>query len=146
MFDFSIPTLWWLAAGALVAAELATGTFYLLMLAAGAVAGAAAAHGGLPGTAQVTLAALVGAGATAAWHWKRARAPRSAPAEANRDVNLDIGERLTVDAWSGDGSARVHYRGASWSVHFAGPGTPVPGPHVIVGVVGNRLHVAPAKD
>ena len=33
--DLSSPTLWWLLAGALVAAELATGTFYLLMLALG---------------------------------------------------------------------------------------------------------------
>ena len=40
--DFSAPTLWWVAAGVLVAAELATGTFYLLMIALGA-AGAAAA-------------------------------------------------------------------------------------------------------
>lgn len=146
MIDFSASTLWWLAAGALVAVELATGTFYLLMLALGAVAGAGAAHGGLPGTLQVVTAAVVGAGATAAWHWRRMRSPQSAPAEANRDVNLDIGETLNVDAWSGDGSARVHYRGASWSVRFAGTGTPAPGPHVIVGVVGNRLHVAPAKS
>ena len=31
-------TVWWLVTGALVAAELMTGTFYLLMLAIGAVA------------------------------------------------------------------------------------------------------------
>ena len=38
--DWSASTGWWLAAGVLVAAELATGTFYLLMLALGAAAGA----------------------------------------------------------------------------------------------------------
>ena len=36
--DWSASTGWWLAAGVLVAAELATGTFYLLMLALGAAA------------------------------------------------------------------------------------------------------------
>ena len=42
--DFSIATLWWVAAGIVVAAELATGTFYLLMIALGLAAGAVAGH------------------------------------------------------------------------------------------------------
>ncbi|MEK9804034.1 MAG: NfeD family protein, partial [Curvibacter sp.] len=46
-------TLWWLAAGILVAAELVTGTFYLLMLALGLGAGALAADAGLAGTVQL---------------------------------------------------------------------------------------------
>jgi len=37
-------TIWWLIAGSLVGIELMTGTFYLLMLAIGASAGAIAAH------------------------------------------------------------------------------------------------------
>ena len=36
--DWSSATVWWVAAGVLVAAELATGTFYLLMLAIGTAA------------------------------------------------------------------------------------------------------------
>ena len=63
--DWNTPTLWWLATGALVAAELATGTFYLLMLALGAACGALAAHLGFASTAQVAAAALVGGGAAA---------------------------------------------------------------------------------
>ena len=35
-------TVWWLVTGVLVAAELMTGTFYLLMLATGAAAAALA--------------------------------------------------------------------------------------------------------
>ena len=42
--DLSGATGWWIVAGVLVAAELATGTFYLLMLALGAAAAALAAH------------------------------------------------------------------------------------------------------
>ena len=53
----SAATLWWVAAGIAVAAELATGTFYLLMIALGLGAGAVAAHAGLSATWQVTAAA-----------------------------------------------------------------------------------------
>jgi len=143
--DFSAATLWWVIAGVLVAVELATGTFYLLMMAIGAVAGALAAHAGLGATAQVVAAAVVGGGATAAWHLRRARAPRSAPAQANRDVLLDIGGTVQVDAWSERGTARVHYRGADWAVRYSGTGTPAPGLHRIVALEGNELRVAPAE-
>ena len=144
--DGSASTWWWLAAGVLVAAELVTGTFYLLMLAVGAAAAAVASHLGLGGTAQVVVAALVGGGATAAWHVKRMRSPRSAPAASNRDVLLDIGEPVHVPAWNADGTARVQYRGAAWSVRFAGPGTPAPGQFVIVSMQGSQLSVAPAPS
>jgi len=140
----SVSTLWWLAAGALVAVELATGTFYLLMLALGAAAGALAALAGQGLTVQLVVGAVVGAGATAAWHWKRAHAPKSAPSASNPDVNLDIGQTLKVDAWQADGSARVSYRGAAWTVRYAGGGAPQPGEHVIVAVEGSQLRVAPA--
>ena len=140
--DWNTPTLWWLATGALVAAELATGTFYLLMLAVGAAAGALAAHAGLGDTAQVVVAALVGGGTTAAWHVRRKRRPASAPAESNHDVNLDIGQELQVNTWGADGSARVQYRGAAWAVRYAGTGTPAPGTFVIVAMHGSELRVA----
>jgi membrane protein implicated in regulation of membrane protease activity len=141
--DWSPSTWWWLIAGVLVAVELATGTFYLLMLALGAAGAAIAAHAGLGSTAQIVIAALVGGGATAAWHFKRARSPKSAPAESNRDVNLDIGQSVRVEAWNTDGTARASYRGAMWSVRFAGPGAPRAGEHLIVSVNGNELSVAP---
>jgi membrane protein implicated in regulation of membrane protease activity len=142
--DWSAATWWWVAAGALVAAELFVGSFYLLMLALGCVAGALAAHLGAGYSMQILAAALVGAGTTALWHYKRARSPRSAPVESNRDANLDIGQTLRVGAWEGDGTARVAYRGSAWNVQYRGSGTPLPGEHVIVAVQGNRLIVSPA--
>ena len=142
----SAATLWWVIAGLLVAAELLSGTFYLLMMAIGAVAGALAAHAGMGVSAQVVTAALLGGGATALWHFKRFSQPRSAPAQSNPDVLLDIGQTLQVDAWQPDGTARVHYRGAAWSVRFAGPGTPAPGAHRIVAIQGSQLSVAPAPQ
>lgn len=141
--DWNATTWWWIAGGVLVAAELASGTFYLLMLAVGCVAGALAAHLGLSETVQVASAAIVGGGATALWHFKRFRHPRSAPAQANRDVNLDIGQTVRVERWLADGTARVAYRGAQWTVRHAGGGTPQPGEHVIVAVQGTVLAVEP---
>ena len=41
--DLNPSTFWWVAAGVAVAAELATGTFYLLMFALGLAAAALAA-------------------------------------------------------------------------------------------------------
>jgi membrane protein implicated in regulation of membrane protease activity len=142
--DWSGATAWWVAAGALVAAELFAGSFYMLMLALGCAAGALSAHLGAGYSTQVFTAALVGAGTTAVWHYRRARSPRSAPVESNRDANLDIGQTLQVPAWEGDGTARVSYRGSAWSVQFQGAGAPTPGEHVIVAVQGNRLIVSPA--
>jgi membrane protein implicated in regulation of membrane protease activity len=136
--------MWWLTVGALVAAELATGTFYLLMLAVGAAAGAVAAHLGVDSRVQIITAAVVGGGAVVAWHVARMLRPRAAPAASNRDVNLDIGQTLQVPAWGPDGSARVQYRGAAWAVRYAGNGEPAPGEHVIVALNGNELRVAPA--
>ena len=141
--DWPTSTLWWVVAGLLVAVELASGTFYLLMLALGAAAGAIAAHLGATTSAQVVVAALVGGGATALWHFKRFRKPRSAPAEANPDVNLDIGQTVRVDAWASDGTAQVSYRGATWTVGYRGAGKPAPGEHTIVAIQGSRLLVAP---
>jgi len=142
--DWNASTWWWVMAGVLVAAELATGTFYLLMLALGCAAGAIAAHSGMASTPQLLTAALVGAGATAVWHVKRLRQPAQGPSESNRNVILDIGSPVQVPAWADDGSARVTYRGAAWSVRFEGAGHPQPGEHVIVALIGNELRVAPA--
>ena len=141
--DLSIATLWWVAAGIAVAAELATGTFYLLMVALGLAAGALAAHVGLGVSAQVIAAALVGGGATALWHWHRYRQPQSAPARENRDVNLDIGERVTVTAWAADRTARVQYRGSAWTARLAPGAVAAPGEHLVSAVEGNWLVLSP---
>ena len=141
--DFSQATFWWVLAGVAVAAELATGTFYLLMLALGMACAAVAAHMGLSVTLQIVVAALSGGGATALWHWKRMKNPRSAPSAENRDVNLDIGERVTVEAWATDRTARVSYRGSIWTARLQAGATPQAGEHVVKAVEGNWLVLAP---
>lgn len=136
-------TLWWIAAGAAVAIELATGTFYLLMIALGLASAAVAAHLGFGDSAQIALAAIIGSGATALWHWSRKRHPHSAPARENRDVNLDIGETVQVFEWAADRTARVVYRGAGWTARLQPGCAASPGVHEVIAVEGNWLVVAP---
>lgn len=132
--------IWWLLAGAVVVAELLTGTFYLLMMALGLVAGALAAHAGLGVTAQVLIAALVGGGAVVAWHLRRSQQPKPLPASANRDVNLDIGEEVMVAEWRSDGTALVKFRGANWTAVAAQPSDSTQvGLFTITELHGNRL-------
>jgi membrane protein implicated in regulation of membrane protease activity len=144
--DLSTSTLWWIAAGVAVAAELATGTFYLLMIALGLLAGAIAAHLGLPQPMQVFAAAIIGGGATAIWHWRRSKQPKAAPARTNHDVNLDVGERVVVRAWVEDGTARVQYRGSAWTARLAPGARPTSGEHRIVAVEGNWLVLEPVAS
>jgi membrane protein implicated in regulation of membrane protease activity len=132
-------TLWWLATGILVAAELITGTFYLLMLALGLAAGAVAAHAGLATTPQVIVAALVGGGAVLAWHFWRPRAAANMHTGANPDVNLDVGETVQVESWLPDGSTRIKYRGAQWAAIPKDGLSHAIGAHRIVEVRGSQL-------
>jgi membrane protein implicated in regulation of membrane protease activity len=134
-------TMWWVLAGAAVAVELVTGSLYLLMLAFGFAAGAAAAYLGAPLPSQLITAALVGGGGVIAWHLQRRSRPSRPKANADPDVNLDIGETVHVEAWNADGTANVRYRGANWTV-VAAPGTSHgTGAHRVREVVGSRLLV-----
>lgn len=136
-------TLWWLVAGGVVALELFTGTFYLLMLASGLVAGALAAHAGATLTVQLIVAALVGIGAVVGWHVRKRQSGAGVSVRSLRSVNLDIGETVQIEAWAPDGTATVKYRGATWTaVHRPGV-APRTGPHRVAELVGNRLLVDP---
>lgn len=137
-------TLWWLLGGALVTLELFTGSFYLLMLALGATAGALAAHLGWSPSAQLVAAAVIGSAAVVGLYLNKRRRPGDPSARSLRSVNLDVGETIQVDVWQPDGTASVKYRGAQWTVVRA-PGTPPePGLYQVSELIGNRLMVAKA--
>ena len=134
-------TLWWLLAGIAVALELFVGAIYLLMFAIGLACAALAAHAGASPVVQMVTAAVIGGGCALVWHFKRPGKSRELPAQANPDVNMDIGETVMVSAWNLDGTADVHYRGARWiAIHRAGV-SPTPGTHRVAELVGNRLLV-----
>jgi membrane protein implicated in regulation of membrane protease activity len=62
----------------------------------------------------------------------------------DRDVNLDIGERVHVAAWASDGTARVPYRGSTWQARLQPGALAAPGNHVVAAVEGNWLVLVPA--
>ena len=139
-------TIWWVAAGVAVAAELGTGTFYLLMIALGLAAAAVAAQVGMGVTAQLAVAAQIGGGATVVWHLRRARQRVDEPAATNRDVNLDIGDRVHVDAWTDERTARVRHRGTEWTARLAPSVEPRSGEHIVSAVEGNWLILTPVAN
>lgn len=134
-------TLWWLLAGGLVVLELLTGTFYLLMLAIGAAAGAVAAHLGAGPTSQVVVAAIVGLAAVLGGYFARKRRPGDPSPRSLRSVNLDVGEIVHIEQWHPDGTASVKYRGAQWGVMLRPGQAPMPGNYRVAELVGNRLLV-----
>ena len=136
-------TWWWIITGVLVALELTTGTFYLLMLAIGGVAGALAAHAGTSLEMQMVVAALVGGVAVVACYLVRRRRPGDPSPRSERSVNLDVGETVQVDDWSADGTAQVRYRGAAWTVMLRPGAEPRPGLYRVAELVGSRLLVDP---
>ena len=136
-------TIWWLLAGCLVALELATGTFYLLMLAIGMMAGAIASHTGLGTSMQLVASSLVASGAVGVWHWFGPR-KKIENIESNPAVHLDVGSAVEVSAWSASGTTSVVHRGASWSAKHSQCGLAdsqlfQAGWHRIVAVDGNTL-------
>jgi membrane protein implicated in regulation of membrane protease activity len=62
-------------------------------------------------------------------------------AEFNSDVNMDIGQTVQVDAWQADGTAKIKYRGASWTVQLQEGSASGAGSYAIEQVIGSRLIV-----
>jgi membrane protein implicated in regulation of membrane protease activity len=109
---------WWIGAGVLVVLELISGTFYLLMIALGCVAAALAHVAGAAADVQFAVAAVVALAAVVLLRRSRFGRRKREQASRNPDVNLDIGQTLTVPAWH-ERRARVSYRGAAWDVELA---------------------------
>jgi len=110
------------------------------MIAIGLAVGGIVALGGAGVPAQAIAAALVGVLATGLLHRSRFGHPARSDAQRDRNVNLDIGQRVTVPAWD-NGRARVMYRGALWDVELGQGVTPHAGEFRIVEVHGSRLVV-----
>jgi membrane protein implicated in regulation of membrane protease activity len=133
--------MWAALAGVVVIFELFTGTFYVLMIAVGLGFGALAALLGLSGPVQISVAAVVGVIATGLLHRSRFGRPARGDVARDPNVNMDIGQALTVGEWQ-DGKARVMYRGAPWDVELSPGAHPQAGSFKIVAVHGSRLVVA----
>ncbi|CAB3795030.1 NfeD family protein [Pararobbsia alpina] len=132
--------IWWIAVGALLIGELATGTFYLLMVACGCAAAGVARLAGASIEVQWAVAAVVAA--LAVWLLHRSPYGRSMRPGATRnpDINLDIGETLDIEGWH-NGLARATYRGTQWDVELAEGEVEHAGRFEIAEMRGSRLVV-----
>jgi membrane protein implicated in regulation of membrane protease activity len=137
--QLSPATLWWIATTLVVAAELHTGTFYLLMVALGLACGALAAHAQLSLSLQMSIAALISSGATILWHRHQNKKPKQLPAQQNADVHLDIGQRVQVLSWQPQGTTTVQHRGTTWQAQLSRGTTAQTGEHIIQALQGNQL-------
>lgn len=125
---------WFLLALGLLVAEMASGTFYMLVLAIAFAIGGSAALLGLEISLQLLAAALAGfAGVVLLRRSKAAH-----PAQVN-DQSLDIGQPVKVVKWNEDGTVRVQYRGAEWDAEPELADTPRDGSLYIKSMRGSTL-------
>jgi membrane protein implicated in regulation of membrane protease activity len=134
--------IWWIAAIVLVIAELFTGSLYLLAVALGALAGGIAAWSGTEIWLQAIICAVVTLAGIAFVRRRRALAPQPPPPRENPDLILDVGNKVFVEQWDANGSARVSHRGTDWDARFESNEATqnlTSGWHIIKAIDNNRL-------
>ena len=125
---------WFVLAFGLLALEMATGTFYMLMLAIAVAIGGVAALLGTSLPIQITLTALAGIIGIVILCRMRSGHPTDAASQS-----LDTGQPVQLVAWREDGSARVYYRGAEWDAEPESADMPREGALYIKGIHGSKL-------
>lgn len=135
---------WFGVAALFLLLEMATGTFYLLLVALGLVASGTAAYAGLSLVWQIISGLLVSLIGLVALHRYR-QSKGQVATQSNPDVVQDIGQSVIVDAWDENGQARVFYRGANWSARIDVDQPVQPGEHYIQTVQGLTLILRPGQ-
>ncbi|MDX1668533.1 MAG: NfeD family protein, partial [Limnobacter sp.] len=112
------PTFWLVLAGVLVVAEIMTGTFYLLIVAVGALLGALTAYLGYPIEVQIGSGAVFAIIASLVLQSSRKKSQLD---DGARNDKLDLGNLIEVKEWDANGMAKVLYRGAHWQAQCQDP-------------------------
>ena len=135
--------IWFSLAGVLVFLEILTGTFYLLMIAIGSVAGGIVAWlwpdaGYFPQFVSTGIVAAIGVAVL-----RRTSYGKGSDKDASIDpnVNLDIGQTLYVESWDAQRRARVQYRGAFWNCELTPTAEAASGNFIIREIRNNSLIV-----
>ena len=124
----------------MLAAEIATGTFYLLVIAIALGAGGVVAllDGSLP--IQITVSAIVGIIGTIILRRSKITQP-----ESLENQSLDIGQLVRVMLTREDGTLRVVYRGAEWDAELLSADTRPDQPLFIHAMRGSTLILSQHK-
>ena len=132
---------WLIVAAILLATELASGTFYLLMLAIAAVVAWLAQWTGASFLVQAVVFLLASA-ILVTWVHRYRKQKNRTPSTNAADM-LDAGEIVTVSEWH-NGVGHTHYRGSVWQAVLQTPNEhPQTGEYRIVRFEGTRLMVTP---
>lgn len=145
MLGLTLQYGWWMLAIALGIAEIFLGTFYLLIIALALLLTGIIAWLGAGFGIQLLFAAL--ASLCGAWLLYRFRpaAPRAIPPDSNPDLNLDIGQTVSVERWEEQGWARIGYRGTTWQAELLAGCPRHGGLHRIHAITGSRLILVPVE-
>jgi len=103
----------------LLGMEMATGTFYMLVLSLATALGGVVALAGMDTVIQLSLAGLAAVIGTVAL-----RKVKGAQPQETANASLDIGQPVQVISWNADGTARVRFRGADWDAETESDSTP----------------------
>jgi membrane protein implicated in regulation of membrane protease activity len=132
--------IWFVAAFALVAAELMSGTLYLVVIGAGAAAAGALALTGVGFASQLAIAAAVSVAGSLLLKQVRRRRKGGA---ADAVLSFDAGQAVEVLEQRPDGGLRVNYRGTQWDAEIEGGGVAVAGERLTIkSTRGNTLILA----
>ena len=126
---------WFVLALILLGVELATGTFYMLVMSLALGVAGVVALVGIEAEWQYVVAAVVGVAGTVLLRRSRV----TARSREVQEQSLDVGQSVKVLEWRADGTARVHYRGAEWDAEPESPDLAREGPFYIREVRGNTL-------
>lgn len=135
---------WFGAAALFLLLEMATGTFYLLLIAVGLVASGTAAYADLSLVWQIISGLIVSLIGLIVLHRCR-QSKGHVSTQSNPDVVQDIGQSVIVSAWDENGRARVFYRGANWDARIDADQPVQPGEHHIQAVQGLTLILRPSQ-
>jgi membrane protein implicated in regulation of membrane protease activity len=139
------PALVWLLLGlGLIAVEMMSGTFYLLILGAAALIGALAGYLGAPFAVQAVLAAI--AAITGVLVLRRRK--NAGPAVPARDNQMDIGQTAVIESWLSQPQrlARARYRNTTWDAEVLGDDRVEIGAVLYVAATdGNRLKLSSTR-
>lgn len=137
------PALVWLLLGlGLIAVEMMSGTFYLLILGISALIGSLAGYLGAPFSAQAVLAAI--AAITGVLVLRR----RKAGAAPAKDNQMDIGQTAVIESWLSESQrlARARYRNTTWDAEVLGEDRVEIGAMLYVASTeGNRLKLSTTR-
>ncbi len=112
--------IWFIGAFLLVAAELMSGTLYLLIIGVGAAAAGVLALAGAGFAAQLACAAVVSVAGIGVIRGLKIGGGRRGTHAKN--LAFDTGQVVEVIEERPDGSLRVNYRGTQWDAQLEGAG------------------------